>query len=229
MRRQSGRAPCSSATITTVRDDRAPGAAGRLLARLGDGAVATAGGAVAVLGGALAVAAMASASAMSFRRGGEPVGDEPNFLVSLERELDRSRRHGRPFVLIRVPLRSAPVAERRRRRRRDLPAVAGGPSTLEPVLRSTDDAWTTGTDLYLLLPESDRRHGRICLERLRRRAPELLDDEAARIVAFPDDGVTSGALLNLLQGERAEIAAELPLFVPAGALLESHRASGATA
>ena len=195
-------------------------------------------GAATVLAGSLAVAVWGSATAMSFRRPGEPVepggsergvAEQPDFLWSLQRELDRSRRHGRPFVLIRVPLRANQAAERRRRKRRDAPISTGGPDELEPVLRNTDLAWTTETDLYLLLPESDRPHGRICLDRLRRRAPELLDDSAARVVAFPDDGVTSGALLDLLSGEKTEITAELPFFVPAGALLEKQAASGATA
>jgi len=215
------------ATLTTVRGESGrDGRTGRM-ARF----IEPRAGAGTVLGGSLTVVLM-SASAMSFRRPDEPVEsgppEQPDFLTSLQRELDRSRRHGRPFVLIKVPLRTSPSAERRRRKRRDAPITTGGPGELDPVLRNTDQAWTTETDLYLLLPESDRPHGRICLDRLRRRAPDLLDDSAARVVAFPDDGVTSGALLDLLSGEKTEITAELPFFVPAGALLEQ-QASGATA
>ena len=214
--------------MTTVRGLRSRRAGH---ARPSAGLIEPLAGAATVLGGSLALV-LTSASAMSFRRPGDPVEpgvvEQPDFLSSLQRELDRSRRHGRPFVLIRVPLRTSQSAERRRRKRRDAPITTGGPGELDPVLRNTDQAWTTETDLYLLLPESDRPHGRICLDRLRRRAPELLNDSAARVVAFPDDGVTSGALLDLLSGEKTEITAELPFFVPAGALLEQ-QASGATA
>jgi len=104
----------------------------------------------------------------------------------VQRELDRCRRHARPFVLIRIPC-----------------TPDGGADTVaEPLrrlLRSIDRLWVADGDLYLLLPETSRAMGEALIARVRRVSPELLQGRE-QMVAFPEDAVTGGALRAMLNG-----------------------------
>jgi hypothetical protein len=104
----------------------------------------------------------------------------------LRRELDRSRRFEREFVLIRM--------ERiHRNGNGDVDLVRKLPGRL----RSIDSVWGVRKQAFVLLPESDREVGFALLARLRRESPGLLPDDV-RLAAFPADGLTGGALLELL-------------------------------
>lgn len=102
------------------------------------------------------------------------------------RELNRSRRYERTFVVIRVPCRQAAYEEMQQ---------------IGAFLRSVDRAWVADESVYVLLPESDRAMGDAFLARIRRLAPEVLPDAGVRLAAFPVDGSTSGALLAKLRGQ----------------------------
>jgi hypothetical protein len=113
------------------------------------------------------------------------------FRDALRNELDRGRRYCRSFALVRVPLAPSGAPGRRvalPRRRRS--------ATADGLVRSTDTALTRDGVLYLLLPEADRQSAEQCLKRLGTRL-ELVVTAGATVV-FPEDGVTSGGLLEAL-------------------------------
>lgn len=112
---------------------------------------------------------------------------------TVERELERSRRSGRGFVLLTVPCSSNGNSR------------AGEPSAvrLAGYLRSLDEAWYDEGRFYVLLPEADRSAAGIVVERILAEAPELLASGEARIAVFPEDGLTAGALRRNLRGEAA--------------------------
>jgi hypothetical protein len=115
----------------------------------------------------------------------------------LSRELDRSRRFGRSFSLLRVP--------------RLVAGRNGGldlARALPDRLRSLDTVWAHRRQLFVLLPEADRDGTLALLTRLRRDVPELIAADV-RMAAFPADGLTGGALLELLDRRRSEEAPSL--------------------
>jgi hypothetical protein len=118
----------------------------------------------------------------------EYVGDDAHGWQQLSRELDRSRRFDRTFSLIRVGLEGAEGGDEGLRTRIE---------SLARSMRSIDSTWKSGTGLYLLLPETDRQAAATLGMRIRRVSPTLLPDSVS-IVSFPDDGITSGALLEAL-------------------------------
>jgi hypothetical protein len=111
-------------------------------------------------------------------------------------ELDRARRHRRTFAMARLEL-AAPV---------DGVAVDDGADSIAVAtlrligasLRITDHAWLDGGDAVILLPESDRATAEAFVERLRGATPARFTARMG-IAAFPDDGLTSGALLDALE------------------------------
>lgn len=113
----------------------------------------------------------------------------------LQVELSRSRRYGHSFALVRIPCRYA--AEGGWNLRRELA------SALNSLLRRVDRVWSEGTSVYLLLPECNRTMVEAMLARIREPLSKLLSEEdraAVSAAVFPDDGVTSGALFNALNG-----------------------------
>ena len=107
------------------------------------------------------------------------------------RELDRSRRHGRPFVLLRLAGAGAARNGSTRRRAEDI---------YRDAVRSIDRVWTRRGDVYLLLPECTRAMAEELVRRVNRDTPDLMVPEQVFIAAFPEDGVTQGALLKVLDG-----------------------------
>jgi len=114
----------------------------------------------------------------------------------LRRELDRSRRFGHEFVLMRMPRLNG-------RRSADLV------QSLPVRLRSVDSVWGVRKQAFVLLPEADRDVAVALVGRLRRESPDLLSEDV-RLAAFPADGLTSGALLELLDRRETPAAAEAP-------------------
>jgi len=115
----------------------------------------------------------------------------------LRRELERSRRFGHEFVLLRM----ARLA--RGRDRIDFVRSLG------TRLRTVDSVWGARKHAFVLLPEADRDVAVSFVGRLRRETPELLPEDV-RLAAFPTDGLTGGALLELLEHDEAPVAAEAP-------------------
>lgn len=106
---------------------------------------------------------------------------------ALRRELDRSRRFGHEFTLMRM--------ERiHRNGAGDIDLVRKLPARL----RSIDSVWGVRKQVFVLLPEAGRNVAIALVARLRRESPGLLPGDV-RLAAFPADGLTGGALLELLQ------------------------------
>jgi hypothetical protein len=105
----------------------------------------------------------------------------------LRRELDRSRRSGHSFTLVRVSARVLDGA-----------GELGPEWAVAAQLRSHDRVWTDQGSLYLLLPESEASAGAAAVNRIARASG--VEELHESIVSFPDDGVTSEALLARLHG-----------------------------
>jgi hypothetical protein len=107
----------------------------------------------------------------------------------LRRELDRSRRSDHAFTLVRIPAK-----------------VLDGAGESEPEwavaaqLRSHDRVWTDQGSLYLLLPESGASVADAAVNRIA--VAFGVEELHESVVSFPDDGVTSEALLARLHGYR---------------------------
>lgn len=113
--------------------------------------------------------------------------------AEFRRELRRSRRSGRPMTLLRT--RSAVTAE-----------AAGALDDLDDRsrgfhdhLRLVDRTWVDDGSVYVLLPETSRAAADSLVSRLVTVAPELLPGDV-RLATFPDDGLTSGALISAVHG-----------------------------
>lgn len=112
-------------------------------------------------------------------------------------ELTRSRRYGRSFLLLRIRLTGAAAPARVRRPRRPVDKTDSGLE--QGVFRRTDRVWVDEDEFYVLLPECDRRKGDAVVSRVRALLVESLGEAEIAMAAFPDDGVTSGALLVALR------------------------------
>ena len=136
----------------------------------------------------------------------------------LRRELNRSRRYERCFTLIRIAL---PAETDRRRRFRGRSGPNGSLRAVAALVRSVDGVWTDETDLYLLLPECDRTTGERTLARIESSLAGVLPAGSTIMVAsFPEDGRTSGALLNALHGRPIETIEAPPEPAPSISLVE---------
>lgn len=122
---------------------------------------------------------------VSWDEDAEPLS-APGGWSALRRELDRSRRFGHEFVLMRM-------ARIHRNDIRDADLV----QTLPARLRSIDCVWGVRKQAFVLLPEAGRDVAVALVARLRRESPGLLPGDV-RLAAFPADGLTGGALLELL-------------------------------
>ncbi|OGN88271.1 MAG: hypothetical protein A2X23_04325 [Chloroflexi bacterium GWC2_73_18] len=124
--------------------------------------------------------------------------------IEFDRELDRSRRHAHPMAIVRVPWAAgAPSAPTHDPRPAEAAALAFG-----SVLRSADRTWAEGERVFLLLPETDRGRGEALIARLQVETRLPMPDRV-RLAAFPDDGLTSGALIAALD-RPAESAHPIP-------------------
>lgn len=113
---------------------------------------------------------------------------------AFRRELDRSRRFERQFVLMRATPGGALQGPG------EPGSDAGGPLGMLPlVLRGIDQAWAVDGDIYVLLPESDRASAVSLVARLRSTMPDAESLEDIQIAEFPQDGLTTGALIANLR------------------------------
>jgi hypothetical protein len=115
----------------------------------------------------------------------------------LQREIDRSRRYEHSFSIVRLTSRatSRRAFDRHEERRAELEQRA---LTLGVLLRKLDRVWADGEDIYLLLPEGGRAMAESMLDRISEPLAALMPDCEAAIAAFPDDGLSKGALLAAL-------------------------------
>jgi len=152
-------------------------------------------GLVAILGLILVAVALAYQSGLRAGRAAHGESTRVEGQEALRQELDRSRRFGRSFVLMRFPLPPG-TAE---------PATEVDPrgEMLEMMLRSIDRAWSVKDTTYVLLPESTREAARDLAARLSRALPRALALERVEYAEFPADGVTTGALLANLRPDGA--------------------------
>ena len=125
------------------------------------------------------------------------------FWHELTRELDRSRRHGCEFVLVRVHAPRSPLERALPDGAVGLPPMPQRAGALAAYLRGSDRTWE-GTDghVYIILPETRLADAEALLLRITQSAPHLLPSAGFSTVTFPHDGVTSGALLASLRNRR---------------------------
>lgn len=130
--------------------------------------------------------------------------------MEFRRELRRARRHDRPLTIVRIP-RPAHDPDAHA-------SAAADVRTLGLKLRLTDRWWADDESIFLMLPESDRSAAVPVLDRMTDvHATARMD---ARMASFPDDGLTSGALIAAVHGATMErtptpirVTVETPLFV----------------
>ncbi len=164
-------------------------------------AVGGAGMGIAVAIGSL-VAVVVSLVVLTPGRGrdiaaGGAVSDAASGWAEFHRELARARRFERPFSIVRLA---------------GGPDVAGDALTtardgVAATARRTDRAWIDGDDVLVLLPETAPATVARFVERLVAEAAAGLTPSVA---SFPDDGITSGALISVVYG------GEAPVPVPIG-------------
>ena len=116
----------------------------------------------------------------------------------LQREVDRSRRYGHSFSVVRL-------ASRTRRWARSNGAGEAHRAEFERkalmvgvLLRKLDRVWADGEDIYLLLPEGGRAMAEAMLDRISEPLTLLVPDSVASIATFPQDGLSMGGLLAAL-------------------------------
>lgn len=138
----------------------------------------------AVLLGTLASPWAAGALSTGPRMAEQP--DDP--WLAVEQELERSRRHRRSFALVRISGTGEDVR----------PAVASR-------LRRIDRIWWSGGHLFVLLPECGHRAADAFVARLLGMHPHFSGTARVNVAAFPEDALTSGALLAALDVASAPI------------------------
>jgi len=134
-------------------------------------------------GGAAAATAIQAQDAEIRETNGVARGrPEQAFKESVSRELYRSRRYGRQMALVGVP--------------------AGEKATMRLIQRSVrllDQVWLDREQVYILLPEGDREEAEGLLTRLASADPIMVDVEAARLAVFPEDALTTEALIQAVR------------------------------
>ncbi len=116
--------------------------------------------------------------------------------MELASEIERSRRSGAKFVLMRFRQeRLQLVSGRRPRQRHDLHLTA----TLASHVRSVDRVWAHGRDRYVLAWNSDYERTQVLLNRIRENAPEVLEGQTITIACFPEDGLTFDVIVAVVE------------------------------
>ena len=126
----------------------------------------------------------------------------------LRTELARSRRHDRRFAVVGIPddVWSPPGATGAEKAELALQVAAN----VQDLIRRPDRAWMDNSRLHLLLTDCDRQEGLAFLARARAAMPQVFADERVKLVVFPDDGITSGALIAGLDGTNVPVVEREP-------------------
>lgn len=112
--------------------------------------------------------------------------------IEFRRELRRARRGGRPLTILRIAGDELPADGADGRS--DLRMHA---RVLGLRLRIVDRTWIDDGSIYVLLPESSRAAADALIARIRADMPQELP-EGVRIATFPENGLTSGAIIAAL-------------------------------
>lgn len=113
-------------------------------------------------------------------------------------ELSRSRRYGRSFVLMRVGGKRPGRRMRVRWPRRRPQSVDA--SVVKALFRRIDYIWPDGDGFVVLLTECGIGKVDGVVGRIRAALEEWMGDVEISIAAFPEHGLTSGALMAALDG-----------------------------
>jgi len=108
-------------------------------------------------------------------------------------ELERSRRHERPLALLRIAVPSQTQGRRR----------SVGAADVRDSVRVLDAVWSDRDHVFVLMPETDRAVLGRAIGRILARLPSI-DLDAMRVALYPEDGLTSGALIARLEARDAE-------------------------
>jgi hypothetical protein len=119
-------------------------------------------------------------------------------------ELERSRRHERPLALLRISVSTGPRA------RRWAPPDS---AEIRDAVRVLDAVWVDREHVFVLMPETNREALSRAIGRILTRLPRI-DLEAMRVALYPEDGLTSGALISRLEAPEAEPQAVEVVHLP---------------
>jgi hypothetical protein len=159
------------------------------------------------------IVVIALASPLSDESDSRGTGEHDSGWARFGLELERSRRHVRPMALVRI----TPARHSQSRHGLD-------PAQVEDVSRAVDAVWTDGRNVYLLMPETDRSALSLAIARLRGVLP-VLEAADLRVAVYPEDGITSGAIIAHLD---APEAAPRPADIISLATHETDRQHGRT-
>lgn len=112
--------------------------------------------------------------------------------IEFQRELRRARRGGQPLTMLRIAGDELPSEGPDGRS--DLGSRA---RRLAHHLRLVDRTWVDEASIYVLLPETTRAAADALVSRIRATSPGQLP-EHVRIATFPENGLTSGALIAVV-------------------------------
>jgi hypothetical protein len=115
--------------------------------------------------------------------------------AAVQAELARSRRHDRRFAIVGIPQR---IWSRLAQSEETNAPGFHVADSVQSLVRRPDRAWVDGPIVHVLLTDCDRRQGRAFIERAGIAMPQLFDGDRVKLVVFPDDGVTLGALVARL-------------------------------
>jgi len=177
--------------MSSARREAAAAAAGTLLLGLGLGLfLADRPGSFATAA-VLMLAGLVIAGVVLATMSGHPAAPSSDAAGWMEfrRELRRARRHDRPLTIVRLP---RPIGS----------GASGDPAedvrALGLKLRLTDRWWADEESIFVMLPESGRTAATPVLDRLE--AVRQGSSALARVAAFPEDGLTSGAIIATVLG-----------------------------
>jgi hypothetical protein len=124
---------------------------------------------------------------------GGAVSDAVSGWAEFHRELARSRRFERSFAIVRLSASGGHGDE----------ALATVRDHVAGAARRTDRAWIDGNDVLVLLPETDSTTAAGFVARVAGGLTETL--LTPTIATFPQDGITSGALISVAYGGAAVV------------------------
>jgi hypothetical protein len=163
---------------------------------------------------ALAIGVLAAFAIVALLRPGTNVAST-SFIRSAETgwgymrtELARSRRHDRRFALVGIPTELWSPSTATPTEMGEVGLEAAG--AVQRIIRRPDRAWVDGSLLHVLLTDCDRQKGLAFLARAKADMPHLFGDDRVKLVVFPDDGITTGALLAGLESDGVEAAEPAP-------------------
>ena len=116
----------------------------------------------------------------------------------LQCEIDRSRRYGHSFSLVRLASRTRIKARFNGAGEKHRAELERKALMVGVLLRKLDRVWADGEDIYLLLPEGGREMAEAMLDRIGETLAAVVPDADVAIAAFPEDGLSTRALLEAL-------------------------------